>query len=83
MCWARFIVLVSAGYRAVDALLTNANRIPDSSERKALKALLSEAKTLGLPVVLALSGVPRLGELKDFRDEDLNLGEMYKARRGS
>ena len=71
------------GYRAVDALLTNANRIPDSSERKALKALLSEAKTLGLPVVLALSGVPRLGELKDFRDEDLKLGEMYKARRGS
>ena len=36
------------GYRAVDALLTNANRIPDLSERKALKALLSEAKALGL-----------------------------------
>ena len=71
------------GYRAVDALLTNANRIPDLSERKALKALLSEAKALGLPVVLALSGVPRLGELRDFRDAELNLGEMYKARRGS
>lgn len=71
------------GYRAIDALLTNANRIPDLSERKALKALLSEAKALGLPVVLALSGVPRLGELRDFRDEELKLGEMYKARRGS
>lgn len=71
------------GYRAVDALVTNKHRIPDTSERKLLKDLLSEAKSAGLPVVLALSGVPRLGELRDFRDEGLKLGEMYKARRGS
>lgn len=73
----------AGGYRAVDALVTNKHRIPDAGERKVLKDLLSEAKSAGLPVVLALSGIPRLGELRDFRDEELKLGEMYKARRGS
>ncbi|MEL6554889.1 MAG: hypothetical protein AAFQ63_15705 [Cyanobacteria bacterium J06621_11] len=71
------------GYRAVDALLTNKHRIPDLKERKALSSLLRQCKATGISVVLALSGTPRLGQLKDFRDNRLNLGELYRTRKGA
>lgn len=69
------------GYRAIDALLTNKNRIPDPRDRLRLSELLSRCKAEQIPVVLALSGSPRLGLFKDFRDDALSLRTLYEARR--
>lgn len=69
------------GYRCIDAILQNKRRLPDSAERSRLRELLSDCKQRREPVVLALSGTPRLGRLNDFRDDQMKLGEMYRQRR--
>ncbi|PZO13151.1 MAG: hypothetical protein DCF25_16510 [Leptolyngbya foveolarum] len=71
------------GYRAIDAILMNKSRLPDPRDRSGLAELLYRCKTERIPVVLALSGLPRLGLFKDFRDETLDLKALYELRRVS
>lgn len=69
------------GYRAVEALLNSKQRVPDVRDRNRLQEVLGQCKQERQPVVLALSGMPRLGRFGDFRDPELDLKDLYDSRR--
>ena len=72
----------TGGYRAVDALVSNKDRIPSTRDRARLQEVLEDCKIQRLPVVVGLSGLPRIGPFNDFRDPARNLGDLYGLKGG-
>lgn len=69
------------GYRAVDELVANKKRIPSDRDRARLRERLEKCKAQQVPVVVGLSGLPRIGPFNDFKDPSRDLGDLYSLKR--
>ena len=70
----------AGGYRAVDEIAADKYCVPSVDDRTQLIAAISQCKSQRIPIVLGLSGLTRLGVLRDFRDPSLKLGALYQER---
>ena len=58
------------GYSAIDRAVNDKAQLPGHSDRARLMALLNCAKQVGQPVLVALSGRPRMAQLPDLSEHN-------------